>query len=70
MAHATGSAYVVMAPNFSDSDPGNNGFGQVGLAYDAAADQFEIAVRGTDGGAPVAPVYRMRLGPDGLPRQA
>ena len=63
-----GSAYVVMAGNFTNADLTDNGYGQVGLAYDAAADQFEIAVRGSDSGNGIAPVWRMRLGSDGLPK--
>jgi len=56
-----GNAYIVQAPNLSDTDVTNDGFGQVGMAYDAAADQFEVALRGNDPGNGLAPVWRRRL---------
>jgi len=62
-----GEAYVVLAGNFGNADVSDNGFGQVGLAYDPSADRFEVAVRGSDPGNGLAPVWRIRLGSDGLP---
>jgi hypothetical protein len=56
-----GDAYIVRAPILDNADSGDNGFGQVGMAYDPAADQFEMALRGTDPGNGLAPVWRMRL---------
>ena len=42
-----GEAYVVRAPILNNTDPTDDGFGQVGMAYDPAANQFEVAALGT-----------------------
>ena len=62
-----GDAYVVLAGNFTNADVTDNGYGQVGLAYDPSIDRFEVAVRGNDPGNGIAPLWRIRLGSDGLP---
>jgi hypothetical protein len=60
-----GEAYVVRAPILNNTDPTDDGFGQVGMAYDPAANQFEVAARGSDIGG-LAPLWRFRLGSDAL----
>jgi hypothetical protein len=61
-----GSAYLVRGPvPFSGS---NGAVGQVGMAYDPEANQFEIAVRVNDTGNGLSPVSRFRLNADGSPK--
>ena len=57
----------MLAGNFSNADVTDNGYGQVGLAYDGTLDRFELNVRGNDPGNGIAPLWRIRLGSDGRP---
>ena len=64
-----GDAYVVRGPILDNTDPTDDGFGQVGMAYDPAANQFEVAVVGTSSGSGLSPLWRFRLGSDALAKK-
>ena len=61
-----GEAYVVRAPILNNADPTDDGFGQVGMAYDPAANQFEVAVVGTSPSGGLPPLWRFRLASDAV----
>jgi len=62
-----GEPYIIRPPILDDMDKSNDKFGQPGVAYDSSSNIIEIMVRGHDDPPGPAPVFRFRLGGDGLP---